>query len=140
MVAVRANVAREWTPSRATDDKPVREFLRFGESPLVGDDLGEIRHRGEGIEVLLSEDALVDTMPQLEIFADDVKCTHGATVGRLDELSQFYMKSRGIGADRSRALLTYAFAAEVLELIELEPLKVALEALLFARFIPPDTV
>ncbi len=88
--------------------------------------------------LLLSEGARVDSKPQLEIFADDVKCTHGATVGRLDDMALFYMKSRGIGADRARALLTYAFAAEVLELIELEPLKVALEALLFERFIPPD--
>lgn len=89
--------------------------------------------------LLIGDAARVDTKPQLEIFADDVKCTHGATVGRLDELTQFYLKSRGIGADRARALLTYAFAAEVLELIELEPLKVALEELLFARFIPQET-
>jgi Fe-S cluster assembly protein SufD len=89
--------------------------------------------------LLIGDGARVDTKPQLEIFADDVKCTHGATVGRLDEMAQFYMKSRGIGADRTRALLTYAFAAEVLELIELEPLKVALEGLLFERFIPPET-
>jgi Fe-S cluster assembly protein SufD len=88
--------------------------------------------------LLLGAGARVDSKPQLEIFADDVKCTHGATVGRLDEASLFYMRSRGINADRARALLTYAFAAEVLELIELEPLKVALEALLFERFIPPE--
>jgi Fe-S cluster assembly protein SufD len=90
--------------------------------------------------LLIGDAAKVDTKPQLEIFADDVKCTHGATVGRLDEMAQFYMKSRGIGAERSRALLTYAFAAEVLELIELEPLKLALEGLLFERFIPPEQV
>jgi Fe-S cluster assembly protein SufD len=90
--------------------------------------------------LLIGDAARVDTKPQLEIFADDVKCTHGATVGRLDEMAQFYMKSRGIGAERTRALLTYAFAAEVLELIELEPLKLALEGLLFERFIPPETV
>ncbi len=90
--------------------------------------------------LLIGDGAKVDTKPQLEIFADDVKCTHGATVGRLDQMALFYLKSRGIGGDRARALLTYAFAAEVLELIELEPLKVALEALLFERFIPPETV
>jgi len=89
--------------------------------------------------LLIGDGARVDTKPQLEIFADDVKCTHGATVGRLDEMAQFYMKSRGISSDRTRALLTYAFAAEVLELIELEPLRVALEGLLFDRFIPPET-
>jgi Fe-S cluster assembly protein SufD len=84
--------------------------------------------------LLLSDHAKVDTKPQLEIFADDVKCTHGATVGRLDEVSLFYMKSRGMGADNARALLTYAFAAEVLETIELDALREGLEALAFARF------
>lgn len=84
--------------------------------------------------LLLSEHARVDTKPQLEIFADDVKCTHGATVGRLDEDALFYMKSRGLGADNARALLTYAFAAEVLETIEVDALREGLEALAFARF------
>jgi len=84
--------------------------------------------------LLLSDHARVDTKPQLEIFADDVKCTHGATVGRLDEAALFYMKSRGLGVDNARALLTYAFAAEVLETIELDALREGLEALAFARF------
>ena len=84
--------------------------------------------------LLLSEKARVDTKPQLEIFADDVKCTHGATIGRLDELALFYLKSRAIGAESARALLTYAFAAEVLETIEIDALRVALERDLFERF------
>ena len=84
--------------------------------------------------LLLSEKARVDTKPQLEIFADDVKCTHGATIGRLEELPLFYLKSRGIGADNARALLTYAFAAEVLETIEIDALRVALEKAVFERF------
>ena len=84
--------------------------------------------------LLLSEQSRVDTKPQLEIFADDVKCTHGATVGRLDQAALFYMKSRGIGAENARALLTYAFAAEVLETIELDPLRLALEEQVFERF------
>src|SRR5207237_9823925 len=63
--------------------------------------------------LLLSEQAQIDTKPQLEIFADDVKCTHGATVGRLDETSLFYMRSRGVNARTARDLLTYAFAADV---------------------------
>jgi Fe-S cluster assembly protein SufD len=84
--------------------------------------------------LLLSDHARVDTKPQLEIFADDVKCTHGATVGRLDEAALFYMKSRGLGAESARALLTYAFAAEVLETIELDTLREGLEALAFTRF------
>jgi Fe-S cluster assembly protein SufD len=84
--------------------------------------------------LLLSPTARIDTKPQLEIFADDVKCTHGATVGRLDETALFYMKSRGINADSARRLLTYAFAADVLETIELEPLKAELERLTLERF------
>jgi Fe-S cluster assembly protein SufD len=88
----------------------------------------------ENNNLLLSETARVDTKPQLEIFADDVKCTHGATVGRLDETALFYMKSRGVNATVARQLLTYAFAADVLETIELEPLKDALEAQTLERF------
>jgi Fe-S cluster assembly protein SufD len=84
--------------------------------------------------LLLSDEARIDTKPQLEIFADDVKCTHGATVGRLDQTSLFYMKSRGIGGEQARKLLTYAFAADVLETIELEPVKAGLEALTLERY------
>ncbi len=84
--------------------------------------------------LLLSEQARVDTKPQLEIFADDVKCTHGATIGRLEELPLFYLKSRGIGAENARTLLTYAFAAEVLETIEIDALRLELERAVFERF------
>jgi Fe-S cluster assembly protein SufD len=87
--------------------------------------------------LLLSDGAKIDTKPQLEIFADDVKCTHGATVGRLDETTQFYLKSRGIGRDTARALLTYAFAAEVLDTLENEPLRASLQALAFDRYNNP---
>ena len=84
--------------------------------------------------LLLSERAQIDTKPQLEIFADDVKCTHGATVGRLDETSLFYMKSRGINARTARELLTYAFAADVLETIELAEVREGLEAATLRRY------
>ena len=84
--------------------------------------------------LLLSEKAQIDTKPQLEIFADDVKCTHGATVGRLDETSLFYMKSRGIDARTARELLTYAFAADVLETIEQVEVREALEAATLKRY------
>ena len=84
--------------------------------------------------LLLSERAQIDTKPQLEIFADDVKCTHGATVGRLDETSLFYMKSRGINARTARELLTYAFAADVLETIELDAVRHGLEAATLRRY------
>ena len=84
--------------------------------------------------LLLSEAAQIDTKPQLEIFADDVKCTHGATVGRLDETSLFYMKSRGINARAARELLTYAFAADVLETIECTEVREGLEAAVMRRY------
>lgn len=84
--------------------------------------------------LLLSPSARVDTKPQLEIFADDVKCTHGATVGRLDDLAMFYLNSRGIGPETARMLLTYAFAADVLETIELEVLRKELEKMVLVRF------
>jgi Fe-S cluster assembly protein SufD len=84
--------------------------------------------------LLLSEKAQIDTKPQLEIFADDVKCTHGATVGRLDETSLFYMKSRGINARAARELLTYAFAADVLETIEQAEVREELEAATLRRY------
>ena len=88
--------------------------------------------------LLLSEKAQIDTKPQLEIFADDVKCTHGATVGRLDETALFYMKSRGIASRAARQLLTYAFAADVLETIELEPVRNGLEAATLRRYTEQD--
>jgi Fe-S cluster assembly protein SufD len=84
--------------------------------------------------LLLSDRARIDTKPQLEIFADDVKCTHGATVGRIDEMALFYMKSRGIGTELARELLTYAFAADVIERIELDPVRTGLESLTLRRF------
>jgi Fe-S cluster assembly protein SufD len=88
----------------------------------------------ENNNLLLSDKARIDTKPQLEIFADDVKCTHGATVGKLDALSLFYMKSRGLPADVARRLLIYAFAADVLERLEVVEVRDALEDLTLRRF------
>ena len=88
----------------------------------------------ENNNLLLSDKARVDTKPQLEIFADDVKCTHGATVGKLDEQALFYMKSRGVNRTLARQLLTYAFAADVLETIEVAPVREELERLTLRRF------
>ncbi len=83
--------------------------------------------------LLLSDGAKVDTKPQLEIFADDVKCTHGATVGRLDELARFYARSRGIPAPAADRLLTYAFAAEVIDEVALTPVREELDRLVRER-------
>ena len=84
--------------------------------------------------LLLSPNAKIDTKPQLEIFADDVKCTHGATVGRMDEAGLFYMKSRGVPSETARRLLTYAFAADVIETIANDTVKHALEQLTLERY------
>jgi len=83
--------------------------------------------------LILSEEALVNTNPQLEIYADDVKCTHGATIGQLDADAIFYLRSRGIDLESARHLLTYAFAGDFIHRLKIEPLRVALEASLFAR-------
>jgi Fe-S cluster assembly protein SufD len=80
--------------------------------------------------LLLSDTAKVDTKPELEIFADDVKCTHGATVGRLDRMPLFYLESRGIGPALAARMLTFAFAAEVLADLSIPPVKAQLETLL----------
>ncbi len=77
--------------------------------------------------LLLSRDAVVHANPQLEIYADDVKCTHGATVGHIDEQALFYLRSRGIPADVAQGLLTYAFANDVLRHVSVTGLRTWLE-------------
>jgi Fe-S cluster assembly protein SufD len=83
--------------------------------------------------LLLSPDAIANSNPRLEIFADDVKCTHGSTVGQLDEDAVFYLRSRGIGEEAARSLLTWAFASDIVERIRIEPLRKELEEFLFRR-------
>ena len=73
--------------------------------------------------ILLTDKAVVNSKPFLEIYADDVKCSHGATVGQLDQNAMFYLRSRGIGIGNARLLLLYAFAAEVINHIKIDPLK-----------------
>jgi Fe-S cluster assembly protein SufD len=83
--------------------------------------------------LLLSEDATVDTKPQLEIYADDVKCTHGATIGQLNDESIFYLRSRGIGMDTARRMLIHAFAGEIIERIRNGPVREELDKLVWDR-------
>ena len=83
--------------------------------------------------LLLSEQATVDTKPQLEIYADDVKCTHGAAIGRLDAEAIYYLRTRGLGLAKARAILTYAFASEAIEGIKIEPLREYLDRILLTR-------
>lgn len=86
--------------------------------------------------LLLSKHAQVESKPQLEIFADDVKCTHGATIGQLDEESIFYLRSRGINHGDARSLLTFAFAGENLNKVRVASLKAQLEAHVRSKLLP----
>jgi len=83
--------------------------------------------------LILSPNALCNSQPQLEIFADDVRCTHGSTVGRLDELAVFYLRSRGIAEEAAKSLLTYAFASDIVNRVKLAPVRRDLEEFLFRR-------
>ncbi len=81
--------------------------------------------------ILLSEKAVIDTKPQLEIFADDVKCSHGATIGHLDDTAYFYIRSRGVPADLAKSMLIRAFANDVIESVKIPELKERLNHMIF---------
>ena len=83
--------------------------------------------------LLLTDGATINTKPQLEIFADDVKCTHGAAIGQLDEDALFYLQARGLTFFEARDLLIHAFAGDILDRVKIEPLKHALESELYAQ-------
>ena len=84
--------------------------------------------------ICLTREARMFTQPQLEIYADDVKCSHGATVGQLDEKAMFYMQQRGIPMEESRMMLMQAFVGEVIGKVSLEPLRDRLNRLVEKRF------
>jgi len=88
--------------------------------------------------ILLSNTASVDTKPQLKIWADDVKCTHGATIGQLDDDALFYLRSRGISKEQAKRILISAFIGEVLEAIPGEPIRAQLTALVKSRLNAAD--
>jgi Fe-S cluster assembly protein SufD len=83
--------------------------------------------------LLLSDDATADTKPQLEIYADDVKCTHGATIGQLNDESIYYLRSRGIGLENARRMLIHAFAGEIIDRVKHDALREELDALVWDR-------
>jgi Fe-S cluster assembly protein SufD len=89
--------------------------------------------------LLLSSDAVVNTKPQLEIYADDVKCTHGSTIGQLDPDALFYLRSRGLGPDEARTLLSFAFASDIVMRMKIETLRQRLNEHLMARFSRRET-
>lgn len=83
--------------------------------------------------LLLSDDATINSNPQLEIFADDVKCTHGAAVGQLDEEALFYLQARGLNREAAREMLLHAFAGEVIQGLKIPALREQIESNFFAR-------
>lgn len=83
--------------------------------------------------LLLSDDATADTKPQLEIYADDVKCTHGATIGQLNDESIFYLRSRGMSEETAKRMLIHAFAGEIIERIKCEPAREVIDKLVWDR-------
>lgn len=83
--------------------------------------------------LLLSDDATIDTKPQLEIYADDVKCTHGATIGQLNDESIFYLRARGIGKDTARRMLIHAFAGEIIDRIRCEAAREEMDKIVWDR-------
>ena len=99
-----------------------------------------VRHGSDGTDanqknknLILSDRAEVDTRPRLEIYADDVKCTHGAAVGQIDQEAVLYLRSRGLSADAARGLLVYAFVKEMVDRVELPDLRSALLSRIAAR-------
>jgi len=105
----------------------------FSGKIIVRQDAQKTNAKQTNKNLLLSADAMVDTKPQLQIYADDVKCTHGATIGQLDADSIFYLRSRGIGHEDARHLLTCAFASEIIAQIRIAPLRDRLEELMLTR-------
>ncbi len=105
----------------------------FNGKILVRKDAQKTDSKQSDKNLLLSESATINTKPQLEIFADDVKCTHGATVGQIDPESIFYLRSRGIGLEEARHLLIVAFANEIIDQVKFEPLRERLKAGLLAK-------
>src|ERR671912_188241 len=83
--------------------------------------------------LLLSDEAQINSKPELEIFANDVKCTHGAAIGQLDDAAMFYLRSRGLGISESRAMLVHAFAGDILNRVKIAPVREYLEEILTAR-------
>jgi len=106
----------------------------FNGKIIVRQDAQKTDSKQTNKNLVLSDDAVVDTKPELQIFADDVRCTHGATIGQLDGEALFYLQSRGIGKREARRLLTYAFAQDVVDRIKVQSLRDSLERILFEKF------
>ncbi len=106
----------------------------FNGKIVVHKDAQKTNARQTNKNLLLSENAVVNTKPQLEICADDVKCSHGSTIGQLDADALFYLRSRGLGSDEAKSLLSFAFASDVVGRMNIEFLRARLDDYLVARF------
>jgi len=106
----------------------------FNGKIVVHKDAQKTDARQTNKNLLLSADAVVNTKPQLEIYADDVKCSHGSTIGQMDSDALFYLRSRGLGIEEARSLLSFAFASDVVGRIKIDFLRARLDEYLVARF------
>jgi Fe-S cluster assembly protein SufD len=106
----------------------------FNGKILVHKDAQKTDARQTNKNLLLSEQAVVNTKPQLEIHADDVKCSHGSTIGQLDKDALFYLRSRGLDAAEAQSLLSYAFASDLVGRIRIAPLRARLDDYLLTKF------
>ncbi|MBE0570273.1 MAG: Fe-S cluster assembly protein SufD [Ignavibacteriaceae bacterium] len=106
----------------------------FNGKIIVRQDAQKTNAFQENNSILLSDEALVNTKPQLEIFADDVKCSHGATIGQMDDEAKFYLKSRGIGEEASKGILLHAFASDVITSIKIESVRNYIEKIITEKF------
>jgi Fe-S cluster assembly protein SufD len=124
---------------RCTSDQQYRGILDgasravFTGRIVVDQDAQRTDARQSNRNLILSDVALAHSNPQLEILADDVRCTHGSTVGRLDEDALFYLQSRGLDRAAAESLLTYAFASEVVQTIEIDEVRARVERALTSR-------
>ncbi len=132
----RINHAKPYATSREVYKGVLDERARgvFQGRVIVAEDAQKTDSAMSNRNLLLSDAAEADTKPQLEIYADDVKCSHGVTVGQLDEQSVFYLKSRGIDETAARNMLTFAFANEMVDKLTVADLHEAVLAALLAKF------
>ena len=106
----------------------------FNGKVLVHKDAQKTNAYQSNNNILLSEKATINTKPELEIYADDVKCSHGATIGELDEEALFYLRTRGIGEEQASRILRFAFVGEVIEKIKEQPIRERIESLVRKKF------
>jgi Fe-S cluster assembly protein SufD len=150
LVAGRQHVDHHTRVDHAKPHGVSREFYRgildgaargvFNGRVIVHQDAQHTDANQVNNNLLLSREAEVDTKPQLEIYADDVKCSHGATIGQLDEDMVFYLRSRGVDARAARSLLTYAFANDIINRIRVAPLRARLQRIMLGRLPQADLI